>query len=255
MATKKDKKKRCKWLNVVLDIDETLLCYVDNESLEALKFSSATKNKPFGYEYRAGKKGSFVLRPHVKTFLKWLFEHCNVCLWTWSDIDYARDVADYLTDGHPEKFTLIYADEEAEASGDEHGNSKDLNYLWYTKGISCFSECNTILIDDLPSNSINSSNKYNSITIEPFNPTKKNMTKDKSLRTILTILRKISKQSKNCLTREPYNVLSPANIKQLGLEMYVRTITTKKNNTLQAIGVGDSLHFVDEKKKRKSFGF
>lgn len=235
---------RCK-LNVILDIDETFLCFVGKEKLEDLRWSYSTnkENERTGYEMKVGKHGAFVMRPHFRKFFEWLFENCNVALWTWSDIDYANDVADLVTNGNRNKFAFIFADTQAEASSDEHGNSKDLNYVWYQKEKYCFAECNTVLIDDLPGNSVNSSNKHNSITIAPFYPTKKDMHDDKSLLEVLAILKKLSKHVKDCYENEDKryeNILSPKNIASLGLSNHVKDVIRKNNKTVRAVAVGKS---------------
>lgn len=59
-----------------------------------------------------------------------------------------------------------------------HGNAKDLNYLWYTQDktgkyiqnphFKNLHECNTILVDDHPKNTINPSNRKNTIKVEAF---------------------------------------------------------------------------------------
>ena len=149
-----------KKLNVVLDIDNTFVEYTFKKDGKWDGLPEAERSK---YKFKDG----FVLRPHFHTFfktLKGLVKSVN--LWTWSDIDYANGVAEMITAETGCPIQNVWADTDAEASGEETGNSKDLNYLWYTKKI--FQPCDTIIIDDLASNSTNPSNYQNGILLKPF---------------------------------------------------------------------------------------
>lgn len=113
-------------LHIVLDIDDTLLKNIKNEvrdmipNLNKFELAPNTKDK------------TFVLRPHVREFMKYLFRNHYVSIWTWSDYPYALRVANLLTDGHPEMFKDILAEEDADISSKLHKvDGKDMNYLWY----------------------------------------------------------------------------------------------------------------------------
>ena len=113
-------------LYIILDIDDTLLKNIKNVVIPIIpnlsKFETAQNLK----------NSTFVLRPHVREFLDYLFEHHYVSIWTWSDDAYANRVANLLTNGHPEKFKDILAEEDADISATIHKiGGKDLNYLWY----------------------------------------------------------------------------------------------------------------------------
>ncbi len=113
-------------LYVVLDIDDTLLKNIKDDIKDKIpnlgKFETAV-NVP-------GK--TFVLRPHVREFMDYLFKNHYVSIWTWSDHAYAMRVANILTNGHPEMFKDILAEEDADISATLHKvRGKDLNYLWY----------------------------------------------------------------------------------------------------------------------------
>jgi hypothetical protein len=114
-------------LYVVLDIDDTLLKNIKDSFKEGIpnldEFETAV-NIP-------GK--TLVLRPHVREFMDYLFKNHYVSLWTWSDYPYALRVAKILTNGHPEMFKDILAEEDANMSRkiDLKISGKNLNYLWY----------------------------------------------------------------------------------------------------------------------------
>lgn len=149
-------------MNVILDIDETILQYGGKLDWESIPQIERAKYKT------AGKV--FILRPHFDEFFSYLFDNCaSVNLWTWSDKEYAEEVADIIRRRNPKwKVANIWYDEDVDASIEMYGHNKDLNYIWYKK--NTFQPCDTILVDDLPRNTQNSSNIKNGIQIAPFNP-------------------------------------------------------------------------------------
>lgn len=153
-------------MNVILDIDETFVQYVGNEDWKPLPEEEKKK-----YTISpGGPNGLFILRPHFDEFFTYLFENAEtVNLWTWSDKEYADGVANLIQQKNPKwKVTHIWVDDDVEASIGKYGHNKDLNYVWYDKKV--FKPCNTILIDDLPENTTNPSNKRNGMQIPPFHP-------------------------------------------------------------------------------------
>lgn len=153
-------------MNVILDIDETFVQYVGIDDWNILPDTEKAKYKIGGQS----ASGLFILRPHFDDFFDYLFTNANtVNLWTWSDKEYAQSVA-RLIQSHNQtwKIANIWYDDDVDASIKLHGHNKDLNYIWYTK--KKFQPCDTILIDDLPENTQNPSNKRNGIQILPFHP-------------------------------------------------------------------------------------
>lgn len=249
-------------LNIILDIDETLVYFIKKcyYSHSWDKLGGAEQQK---YKTIPNNSGIFLIRPHLETFMNWIFEHCNVYLWTWSDEEYAKGVADMITRGKREQqFKGILVDEDANASSHPHGNSKDLNYLWYPKSfckadkvIENIHECNTIIIDDLPGNSVNTSNFKNSITVNPFgifgevkdrSGEYEDLSNDRTLLDVLEIIKKVhcylQKNPPNNDTKYT-NVFCPSNIQSIGLKEFVKKIITKDKTIVTAIGAGESIHF------------
>jgi hypothetical protein len=116
-------------LYVVLDIDDTLQKFMKSEKAIAAAEAAGIevlKVKP------TDTKG-FALRPHLREFMAYLFEHHYVSLWTWSGYDYATTFAKLVTDGHPERFKDILSAEDADMSSSLHEGvkGKNLHYLWY----------------------------------------------------------------------------------------------------------------------------
>jgi hypothetical protein len=153
-------------MNVILDIDETFVQYVGTEDWAALPEDEKIKYETGGQN----KNGLFILRPHFDEFFDFLFKNAKtVNLWTWSDEEYAYGVAKLIQSHDPTwKVANVWYDEHVDASAELHGHNKDLNYIWYEKGM--FQPCDTILIDDLPENTQNASNVKNGIQLLAFDP-------------------------------------------------------------------------------------
>ncbi len=251
-------------LNIVLDIDETLIYY--------MRKSDISKEELEKYTYiKDDEDNIIVVRPHLTTFLDYLFKHFTVSFWTWSECSYAEGMFETIVKkDHPEReLKLILCNTHAELSGETHGNSKDLNWLWYdhesypnnrlnSEAFEGFHESNTILIDDLPSNSVNSSNSLNSITIEPFalfgevknrSDPYKDVSNDICLLEVIVLLERI-RRNYNPERNVGKSIFSPANVKQLGLESYMKSIqiynkkSQKVTSIAKGIGIGDNPWFV-----------
>ena len=152
-----------KQLNIILDIDNTLVEYSGRRGLkeEWAKLSEDEKEK---YELNQG----FILRPHLWAFLEWLKANLkSVSLWTASEADYANWVKEVIEDYMGAGFisNVWNADDCAEAKK-MGGVIKNLNYIWYTK--KKFQPCDTILIDDVSDNINNNFNYQNGIQLKAF---------------------------------------------------------------------------------------
>lgn len=241
-------------LTVILDIDETLVHYIANRhkprSWDILPAVEKAK-----YTVVDSGSGIFIVRPHLGEFFDFLEANCDVGLWTWSDKGYAQGMRKLILGDRKLKFVLH--DDHAEESSEAHGNSKDLNYLWYGKPpMPCLAECNTILIDDLPGNAVNSSNIKNSITIEPFAPfgevkdrsdPYKDSSGDTALLEVIEILKKILGVANTCYTNDEErwsSIFSKENVARAGLEGAIRNIKMKNGKLVRGIGAGKSHFFV-----------
>lgn len=246
----------CKKLNIILDIDETLVYFIHNRYRKH-SWDALPDNEKGKYEIQETKNGLFVIRPHLREFLDFLFANCTVSLWTWSDEDYAESIATRFL-GYPERpVALLLSEVQADESSWKHGNNKDLNWIWYDLKKPCFAECNTILIDDLPTNSVNSSNRKNSITVAPFalfgeikdrTDPYTDVSDDRCLLDIIDILKTVLDSKESCYGTDLQweNVFSPKNIAAMGLQRFHQRILLKQRNKpaeiVQGMGVGNS-HF------------
>jgi len=158
-------------LNIVLDIDNTIVEFVNQDLLRPL-WTALPADERAKYTFVDG----FVLRPGFVEFFNNLQENVkSVSLWTWSDGDYANDVKDIIEDRTNCRIKNVWSDTEAQAAeehvnedeGEATGDSKDLKYVWDVLDTS-FKRCDTIIIDDLRTNSANGSNFKNGIQISKF---------------------------------------------------------------------------------------
>ena len=156
-----------KKLNIIFDIDETLISYTrmsdiedldDEKQNEYIVIKDETSNPPCGY----------VVRPNVPKIFDFVMGNCaTLNLWTKSSKPYANRLAAGFMKLNPRwKFANVWADDDAEEASEENGCSKDLNYIWYT--LEKFKPCDTILIDDLKENVGNECNFHNGIQVPTF---------------------------------------------------------------------------------------
>jgi hypothetical protein len=121
-------------LHVLLDIDETLLRYVKKKVWECIP-NRADFTTIFYNDY------VFMLRPNVQDFLNFIFSKFEVSIWTWGCAEYAKIVANILTNGNTHKFKDILSLEDCEIASMIHETGgKDLRYLWYDFNINYCSE-------------------------------------------------------------------------------------------------------------------
>lgn len=160
-----------KWLNVVLDIDETFLQF--GEEIDRKTLLTKTEEKKYTLEE------NFILRPGFDEFFAWLRDNCNtVNLWTLSEEDYANDVKTMVEKRVPGLKLNLVLDTTHNAEATEYfGGRKNLNYIWNQKEWKkTFTPGNTVLIDDL-SASTEGANSPNGIWIPQFSPLGKSQKK------------------------------------------------------------------------------
>lgn len=241
-------------LNIILDIDETLVYFIKkgyfSHSWDKLSVEEKTK-----YSVVEHPHGIFIKRPHLDTFFDYLFENYNVSIWTWSDNDYAHGVVNtFIKMDHPERLLKhVLSDKHASKAANIYGQSKDLRFFWEAlneeEDAPVFAPSNTILIDDLPGNSVNTANRDNSITIKPFalfgevkdrSDPYEDVSNDDSLLKVIELLKKTAA---HIPTNSKAHVFGKRNIIDAGLENYVGTIKSKKGELVDAIVIGEiSMH-------------
>jgi hypothetical protein len=252
------------YLNLVLDIDETLLYFIQKKyrthSWDTLPATEKAK-----YDFSEDKHGNILIRrPYLKEFFAFLFPHCSVNLWTLSDQEYADGIANMILTryfpGKGYKFDSIYCDKTDEESAEYFGGRKNLKYFYEDPKKKHVWPGNTILIDDLPANSANAQNIANSITIKPFalfgevkdrSDPYEDVSTDRVLLDIVELLQKIIADM-----APQESIFSDRNCKRLGITHLLKHIQLKQKTgspkLVTGIGLGNSHLFAKSKTRTKS---
>jgi hypothetical protein len=154
-----------KKLNILLDLDNTIINALDENELER---TPEDLQKEFKYydmivndklEYRVFE------RPFVQCFLDYIFLNYNVSIFTAADKDYAvfiyENVIKRIYPDNPTKNRVInyfFCGTHSSYSEILYKSPKNLNLLWTALQIHNFKPCNTIIIDDLHEVIINNPN-------------------------------------------------------------------------------------------------
>ena len=156
-------------LLIIFDIDETLIQFIPGKYAEEI----LPKIKEFHFDYTQEPKSKniIIFRPHIKElfhFFKKNHKHISVAIWTYSERDYANDVAAAISHfcdlGGANFFKFRYGVEDME----DEDFPKSLPYIWgdYPE----YNKFNTFLVDDRAANLVHSHTKSKSIIIQPFIP-------------------------------------------------------------------------------------
>jgi hypothetical protein len=187
-----------KQLNIILDIDNTLVEYSGRRGLKD-QWAALSADERAKYELNQG----FIIRPHLWTFFEWLKANAKtVNLWTASESDYANWVKEVIEDYMgPNFITNVWSADDCGEAKKKGGVVKNLNYIWYAK--KKFQPCDTILLDDVSSNINNGYNYQNGIQLKAFalwgNVSHDNhewnyrdMSKDRTLLDVIEVLKKVN---------------------------------------------------------------
>lgn len=91
-------------INIVLDLDNTLISAIDNEEAEEMGLDEVSaRQRTFRWENMDGEFKIFE-RPHLQEFLDWLFANFTVSVWTAASKLYALFIIKkFILEGHPER--------------------------------------------------------------------------------------------------------------------------------------------------------
>jgi len=177
-------------INVILDIDETLLSAIPTEDCDFEKIKH--KAKKIKYEPMEGYYILF-LRPHLEKFLDFLFQNFNVSIWTAASKDYALFVVNKIILGGEKnskrKIDYIFFSYHCNASKKLKKGTKDLSILWDFYKIKGYNKNNTFIIDDY--DDVYNIQKDNCIFVNPpFNFLSDNSENDRYLKDLIPKLKK-----------------------------------------------------------------
>lgn len=189
-------------LNIIIDLDNTILSSVSFRELKNMKNKKKNmRSKDMGDHYRV------FLRPYVHEFLDYIFKHFNVTVWTAAEQDYAMFIVDeiilnpeeYDSDmvmkNRPErKLKMIFHRKNCDQSQEKYhkDSPKDLRYLYHFPG---YHRCNTIIIDD--NREVIGANPKQVIPAKYFDIKKEDAKHDSFLLEAIQELEKIRKEHQN----------------------------------------------------------
>lgn len=142
------KKQRHK-INVVLDLDQTL---ISAESSDEYDFKgNMSKAKKFEFHDMDGYYVVFE-RPGLQEFLDYLFDNFNVSIWTAASKDYALYIIDnIIIQGKSDrKLDWAFFSYHCDISKREKDASKSLEMFWDKYKMQGYTKDNTIIVDDHP---------------------------------------------------------------------------------------------------------
>ena len=201
-------KKTRKSLNIILDLDETLI------NSQALEDITPQEKKKFMRRFKNHNMDGYYLvceRPHVQDFLDYVFKNFNVSVWTAASELYAKFVIKNVILVKPErKLEYFFWDKHCKISRKKFNKQpKNLNLL--INKLPDFHSDNTFIIDDL--DEVYKPQKCNSIPAIAFDVSEQNSDGDKFLQTIIPILEKLrmkyrSNRPQECLTGQCHELLT-----------------------------------------------
>lgn len=155
-------------LLVVFDIDETLIQFISKSNIGVF-YDAEAELKANKVDYIIDNEQAVLFRPHLKEVFE-LIKTNNFfvpAIWTYSDQEYANNIAKILTDKYklPEDFfRFVWSSDHI--SEDDY--AKNLEQVWakYPE----FNKFNTILVDDRYANMAHKANKDNGVFIQAFAP-------------------------------------------------------------------------------------
>lgn len=132
----------------MLDLDETLISAQAQDEWNHDKYKHLLSQFPVhdmeGYYY-------IFERPHLQSFLDWLFANFNVCVWTAATKDYACFIIKHvLLKNKDRKLDYVFFGDHCDISDKEYACPKSLEMLWNKYKMQGFTAKNTIIIDDHP---------------------------------------------------------------------------------------------------------
>jgi len=153
-------------MNIILDLDNTLICAVEmyyyDMHKEEMKFlDDNLEHVDMDTSYR------IYSRPHMAEFIQFLARHFNVSVFTAASKDYALFIIEnIIKKAVPDlPIDFIFHSYHTELSYKYYDSPKDLRLLW-DKFPTSFTPENTFIVDDLPD--VKNANGFNCINVKAF---------------------------------------------------------------------------------------
>jgi hypothetical protein len=244
-----ERKKMC----VVFDIDETLIQFVHSRH-RARVWDILSDDEKAELKYVEKGKHIIIFRPKLKelfAYFKKNHSRIKVGLWTYSDADYCKDIANEIikyADLPKDFFLFLLSDQ------DMTDHPKDLNVVYHM--FPYLSSFNTFIVDDLHKNISHKANKENCVIVQPFAPfgvvkerelltemALRRSTDDDIFKTLEMICKKVHADINGCtpadidnLVDNPEPVFCMKRVKRMGLQNFLKTYVTK---SISLLTIGD----------------
>ena len=176
-------------LNVILDLDQTLISAEDWDEKDFEE--NKEKAKKFTFHDMDGYYIVFE-RPHLQSFLDYLFANFNVSVWTAASKDYALFIIDQIILTKPNRhLDWVFFSYHCDISKKKKNGSKDLGMLWDEYKLEGYNKDNTIIIDDYEE--VHDTQPDNCVIAAAFEFTNESSDRDKYLQDLqraLSVMRK-----------------------------------------------------------------
>jgi len=261
-----------KQLCVVFDIDETLIQFINKNQLTNIKWKTMNEEYKSGFTFVEKSNGHIIfIRPFLKELFRWFkTRNIKIGLWTYSEQEYAEDIANILKrecDVDDDLFLFKWGVEQIV----DEDYPKNLSVVWDTyPDLSTF---NTFIVDDLSGNINHEHNAQNCILIQPYAPFGRNKVRrpmdnelraraleDNALDQLKTVCEKVINDIEGCDSEDidgSFNteaVFSRRRLSRMGLSPLLKKYATKFI-TLPAIGESYQTNkFIDVTDQSEKYG-
>lgn len=152
--------------NILLDLDGTLIYSLRKDKIKQQQFSWFNV-KPMS------TNSSVIERPHLQSFLDFVFKNFNVSIWTAAQEKYAMwIIKHFILIKHNRKLHYLLHNEHTKASMKLYNAPKDLRLIYEVLKLPHFNQYNTYIIDDLVQ--VCQFQKPQCLNVQPFEATDKN---------------------------------------------------------------------------------
>jgi len=177
----------CK-LNIILDLDNTLVHTITASEYYSIPYTE--RSKFITKQLQSSSNMITCERPHLQTFLDYLFRNFNVAVYTLGTREYAIEIVQKCILSVPGRHIdfVLHRQNAIESSFMYPLTLKDLRYVWNNVRAYGYMKCNTFIIDD--NATVRRSNIHNTISFEKFEMNRHSY-KDRALITAVGLLKNL----------------------------------------------------------------
>jgi TFIIF-interacting CTD phosphatase-like protein len=137
-------------MNVILDLDSTLINSVEPKNLSAVDPKATSGLKYFDFIHNGVFQYRIFARPHLQDFLDYLFKNFNVAVFTAADKEYAYAIIKKFILTRPNrKLDFIFTRYHFEQGAMMYQKAKPLDMIFNLYKRQGYTPDNTYIIDDL----------------------------------------------------------------------------------------------------------